>query len=193
MAASDGGAAQSTPRRRGKTAKGRPWPRDRCVSPGYDAAMPTELDAIDRKILALVQEDASRPADAIGGMVGLSASAVQRRLARLRETGVIEGEIAVVDPKALGRPLTMIVDVELERERPELLASFKRWIAAEPAVQQAWYVTGDGDYVLVVTACDVEEYDALMQRLVADNANVRSFRTRVSLATLKRGLAVPTD
>jgi Lrp/AsnC family leucine-responsive transcriptional regulator len=155
--------------------------------------MPTELDALDRKILALVQADASRPADAIGGMVGLSASAVQRRLARLRDSGVIEGEIAVVDPKALGRVLTMIVDIELERERPELLASFKRWIAAEPAVQQAWYVTGDGDYVLVVTACDVEEYDALMQRLLADNANVRSFRTRVSLATLKRGLAVPTE
>jgi DNA-binding Lrp family transcriptional regulator len=60
-------------------------------------------------------------------------------------------------------------------------------------VQQAWYVTGDGDYVLVVTARDVEGYDALMQRLVAENSNVRRFRTRVSLSTLKRGLAVPTE
>lgn len=155
--------------------------------------MRIDLDRIDHQILALVQQDARRPAESIGDEIGLSASAVQRRLVRLRETKVIEAEIAVVDAKALARPLTMIVDVELERERPELLVSFKRWIWAEPAVQQAWYVTGDGDYVLVVTARDVEAYDSLMQRLVADNPNVRRFRTRVSLGTLKRGLAVPTD
>jgi Lrp/AsnC family transcriptional regulator, leucine-responsive regulatory protein len=152
-----------------------------------------DLDAIDRKILALIQCDARRPADSIGDEIGLSASAVQRRLVRLRESKVIQAEIAVVDPKALNRPLTMIVDVELERERPELLASFKRWIASEPGVQQAWYVTGDGDYVLVITARDVEGYDSFMQRLVAENPNVRRFQTRVSLGTLKRGLAVPTE
>lgn len=153
--------------------------------------MPHDLDTIDRKILDLVQADAQQPADSIGDAVGLSASAVQRRLARLREAGVIAAQVALVDPKAVGRSLTLIVDIELERERPELLAGFKRWLNAEPAVQQAWYVTGDGDYVLVVTARDVESYDALMQRLVADNPNVRRFRTRVSLGTLKRSLAVP--
>ncbi len=151
-----------------------------------------DLDAIDRKLLSLMQRDARQSADRLGEAAGLSASAVQRRLARLRETGVILGETAIVDPKAVGRPLTMIVDVELERERPEVLAAFKAWLAAEEAVQQAWYVTGDGDYVLIVTAADVEGYDALMQRLVAENPNVRRFRTRVALGTLKRGLTVPT-
>ena len=82
---------------------------------------------------------------------------------------------------------------EVERERPELLASLRQWIAAEPTIQQAWYVTGDDDYVLVVTARDVDDYDALMRRLVAANANVKRFRTRVALDTLKRGLAVPVD
>jgi Lrp/AsnC family leucine-responsive transcriptional regulator len=153
--------------------------------------MQRHLDAIDQRILAIVQADARRPAELIGECVGLSASAVQRRLARLRETGIIAAEVAVVDPKAVGRPLVIIVDVELERERPELLVGFKRWLAAEPSVQQAWYVTGDSDYVLIVTAADVEGYDALMQRLVADNVNVRRFRTRVALGTLKRSLAVP--
>jgi DNA-binding Lrp family transcriptional regulator len=153
--------------------------------------MPIELDASDRRILAMVQADARCPAETIGRDVGLSASAVQRRLVRLREGGVIAAEIAVLDPVAAGRPLVMIVDLEIERERPELLAEFKRWIVAEPAIQQAWYVTGDSDYVLVVTAPDVTAYDALMQRLVAANANVRRFRTRVALGTLKRGLSVP--
>jgi len=58
----------------------------------------------------------------------------------------------------------------------------KRWIAAEPAIQEAWYVTGDGDFVLIVCMRDVEDYDALMQKLVAENANVRRFRTRLRLA-----------
>lgn len=152
----------------------------------------TELDKFDRAILAMLQFDARRSAESIGAEVGLSASAVQRRLARLREEAVITAEVAVVDPRSVGRPLTVLVDVEVEREHPELLAPLKRWIEAEPAIQQAWYVTGEGDYVLVVTAGDIEEYEALMKRMVSGNPNVRRYRTRVALGTLKRGLAVPT-
>jgi Lrp/AsnC family leucine-responsive transcriptional regulator len=151
------------------------------------------IDDIDRKILGVVQEDMRRSAESIGADIGLSASAVQRRIARLREIGVITAEVAIVDPKSVGRSLTMIVDIEVERERPELMAVLKRWIAAEPAIQEAWYVTGDGDFVLIVCMRDVEDYDALMQKLVAENSNVRRFRTRVALGTLKRGCAVPVD
>lgn len=155
--------------------------------------MANELDKIDRRILAVLQKDARRPAELIGTDVGLSSSAVQRRIARMREEGVILAEVAVLDPKRVGRPLTMIVDVEVERERPELLASLKQWISAEPCIQEAWYVTGAGDYVLIVVARDVEDFEALMQRLVTDNANVRRFQTRVALSTLKRGMLVPLD
>lgn len=155
--------------------------------------MPEELDKSDRRILAILQKDARRPAELIGADVGLSASAVQRRIARMREEGTITAEVALVDPKRAGRPLTMIVDVEVERERPELLASLKHWIANEPCVQEAWYVTGAGDYVLIVVARDVDDFEVLMQRLVTDNANVRRFQTRVALSTLKRGMLVPVD
>jgi DNA-binding Lrp family transcriptional regulator len=155
--------------------------------------MTSELDKIDRRILAVLQKDARRPAELIGADVGLSSSAVQRRIARMREDGVILAEVALVDPKRAGRPLTMIVDVEVERERPELLASLKQWIGAEPCIQEAWYVTGAGDYVLIVVARDVDDFEALMQRLVTDNANVRRFQTRVALSTLKRGMLVPLE
>ena len=155
--------------------------------------MPHELDRIDCMLLRLMQENARLPAEKIGATVGLSPSAVQRRIARLRETGVIAAEVAILDPKAAGFPLSMIVDIEVERERPELLAEFKRWIRREGAIQEAWYVTGDSDFVLVVTARDVEDYDALMQRLVNENPNIRRFRTRVALGTLKRGAAVPLE
>jgi len=152
-----------------------------------------ELDRIDRRLLAILQKDARRPAELMGAEVGLSASAVQRRIVRMREEAVITAEVALVDSKQAGRPLTMIVDVEVERERPELLASLKQWITAEPAIQEAWYVTGAGDYVLIVVARDVDDFETLMQRLVADNANVRHFQTRVALSTLKRGMFVPMD
>jgi len=152
-----------------------------------------ELNKLDRRLLAILQKDARRPAELMGADVGLSASAVQRRIVRMREEGVITAEVALVDPKQAGRPLTMIVDVEVERERPELLASLKQWIAAEPCIQEAWYVTGAGDYVLIVAARDVDDFEALMQRFVADNPNVRRFQTRVALSTLKRGMFVPMD
>jgi DNA-binding Lrp family transcriptional regulator len=155
--------------------------------------MPPVIDDVDKKILRVIQQDARRSAESIGTDIGLSASAVQRRIARLRDDGVITAEVAIVDPKSVGRALTMIVDVEVERERPELMAVLKRWIAGEPAIQEAWYVTGDGDFVLIVCMRDVEEYDALMQKLVTENPNVRRFRTRVALGTLKRGCAVPID
>jgi Lrp/AsnC family leucine-responsive transcriptional regulator len=155
--------------------------------------MPTELDKFDRGILAILQRDARRSAELIGTAIGLSASAVQRRIARLREEVVITAEVAIVDSRIVGRPLTLIVDVEVERERPELLVSLKHWIAAEPAIQEAWYVTGEGDYVLIITARDVDDYDALMKRLLAENANVRRFQTRVALGTLKRGQLVPIE
>lgn len=151
------------------------------------------IDESDRKILRVIQQDARRSAESIGTDIGLSASAVQRRIVRLRDEGVITAEVAIIDPKSVGRSLTMIVDVEVERERPELMAILKRWITAEPAIQEAWYVTGDGDFVLIVCIRDVEDYDALMQKLVAENPNVRRFRTRVALGTLKRGCAIPID
>jgi DNA-binding Lrp family transcriptional regulator len=73
------------------------------------------------------------------------------------------------------------------------MSVLKRWVAGESAIQEAWYVTGDGDCVLIVTVRDVEDYDAPMQKLVAQNSNVRRFRTRVALGTLKRGCRVPVD
>lgn len=149
------------------------------------------LDRFDRELLNLVQEDAGRTAEQLAAQVALSPSAIQRRLRRLREQGVIERETAIVDPKHVGRPTFFIVGLQVERERPELLAQLRRWLAAQPQVQQAFYVTGEADFVLVITAPDTESYDALMARMVAENPNVSRFTTNVALSVVKRGLAIP--
>ena len=153
----------------------------------------TDLDAFDRKLLALVQRDAGRSADALAEAVGLSASAVLRRLKRLRDTGVIVATTAVVDPFKTGKPNFFLAALEVERERPELMARLRQWLAGEEWIQQVYYVTGTADFMLVVVAPDVGAYDALMSRLMADNPNVRRFTTNVALGVGKRSLFVPVE
>lgn len=149
------------------------------------------LDRFDRQLLNLVQEDASQTAERLAEQVFLSPSAVQRRLRRMREQGVIVRDAAVVDPKKVGRPTFFVVSLQVERERPELLAQLRQWLSAQEHVQQAFYVTGEADFVLVITAPDTETYDALMARLVGDNPNVKRFTTNVALGVVKRGLTIP--
>jgi Lrp/AsnC family leucine-responsive transcriptional regulator len=156
-----------------------------------ESARPMDLDPFDRQLLNLVQEDAAQTAERLAEQVALSPSAIQRRLRRLRELGVIERETAVVDPRKVGRPTFFIASVQIERERPELLTQLRAWLAAHEQVQQAFYVTGEADFVLIVTATDTESYDALMARLIAENPNVRRFTTSVALGVVKRGLTVP--
>ena len=153
--------------------------------------MADQLDSFDRKLLDRVQRNADLSAEAIGQEIGLSGSAVLRRLKRLKAAGVIQAEVALVDPAKVGRPTFFIVALEVERERPELMSRLRQWLGNEDQVQQAFYVTGSADFILVITARDVESYDALMTRLMADNPNVRRFTTNVALGVNKRGVFVP--
>jgi Lrp/AsnC family transcriptional regulator, leucine-responsive regulatory protein len=149
------------------------------------------LDPFDRQLLNLVQEDSGQTAEQLAEKVPLSPSAIQRRLRKLHKDGVIQRETAVVDPKRIGSPAYFIVGVQVERERPEHLTEFRRWLAAEPHVQQAFYVTGEVDFILIVTAPDTDTYDALMSRLVKENPNVKRFTTNLALSLVKRGLSIP--
>lgn len=149
------------------------------------------IDALDLRILALHQGDTRLPAKTIGDAVGLSTAAVQRRLKNLREHGVIEREVAQLQPRLLGLPVTCIVNVDLDRERAHDLDRFRRAMLASPEVQQCYYVTGQADFVLVVLAADMESYEAFTRRALLDDPNVRSFTTHVVLERVKVGLEVP--
>lgn len=149
------------------------------------------LDRHDRALLNLVQEDATLTAAQLAARVPLSESAIQRRLRRLRDDGVIVRDVAVVDPQRAGAGATFVAALELAHERPESLARLRAWIAAEPRVQQAFFVTGGADFLLVVTAPDVAAYEAMMSGLVDANPGVRRYTTHVVLRLDKRGLTVP--
>ena len=150
-----------------------------------------DLDDFDRRLLNHIQDDAHQTAERLAEKVGLSLSAVQRRLKRLRDAGVIVRETAIIDPKCIGSPVFFVVALQVERERPEMMSQLRAWLAIQEHVQQAFYVTGDADFMLVVTAPDTQSYDELMARLMTDNPNVKRFTTYVALGLVKRGLAIP--
>lgn len=150
-----------------------------------------KLDGFDIKLLNAVQRDNRITADDLSSAVGLSSSACLRRLKRLRKEGVIESEIAVVSPDAIGQTLTMVVEVTLERERPDILDDFKKSMRMTPEVMQCYYVTGEIDFILIVTARNMQEYEAFTQRFFFDNPNIQRFHTLVVMDRVKVGLSVP--
>lgn len=151
----------------------------------------TELSELDRTILRLMQENARTRLDDITAQAGASAATVQRRIKHLRSTGIISGEIAIVDPEAVEFAMTFLILVELERESIHQLDSFRRKAKAERQVQQCYYITGDADFALIALARNMKDYEALTQRLFFEDSNVKRFRTSVVMDRTKVGMTVP--
>jgi len=149
------------------------------------------LDRFDLAIIAILQKNNTTPQRVIGEAVNLSAPAVQRRIKRLEEAGVIQAHVAVIDPAMVGHPITIFVEVEMESERADLIDAAKREFTAAPEVQQCYYVTGEADFVLVMLAPTMAAYEAVTRRLFFGNNNVRRFRTLVAMDRVKVGLTVP--
>jgi Lrp/AsnC family transcriptional regulator, leucine-responsive regulatory protein len=151
------------------------------------------LDESDCAILRLLQRNARLTTEQLGQQLGISTSNAQRRVQRMRDSDIIAADVVLIEPKAVGVRLLMLVELELERDRLEHLPALHSWIAKTEQVQQAWHITGQGDYMLIVLAKSIEDFDALMEQLLAENRNVRKYTTSVALKTLKRGLTVPLD
>lgn len=152
-----------------------------------------QLDRIDARILEIVQKNNRLNSDVIGDMVGLSATACQRRLKRLRAEKVIEADVAIVAPKAAGRPIQMFVLVALERERADIIDRFKRSIRSTPEVINGFYVTGDTDFLLYISAKDMEDYERFTRNFFYENPDIKGFTTMVVMDRVKVGFALPID
>lgn len=143
------------------------------------------LDELDRRILAALQQDNRLSFAELAERVASSAASCMRRVRRLREEGVIVADIAVVDPQAVGKSLTVVVNVELESERLDLIDAFKREMRGASEVTQCYMVTGDADFVVVVTVDDVAAFEAFTKARLYANANVRKFRSMIMLDRVK--------
>jgi len=149
------------------------------------------MDIVDRRLLDAVQRDADLTYEQLAGRVSASPSAVQRRLARLKASGVIRRTCAIVSAKEVGYPLLFIVALEIERKRSDLYARLQQWISSEDRIEQAYNVTGGADFIMVARASSLESYDELMGDMIAANENVRKYTTMVVLQTLKQETFIP--
>jgi Lrp/AsnC family transcriptional regulator, leucine-responsive regulatory protein len=143
------------------------------------------LDATDLRLLDLLQKDASLSNQDLAAAAHVSPATGLRRVRRLVEAGVIERRVALLSHERLGHGLTAIVEITLDRQGAEHLAAFEQRAVADAAVQQCYRVSPGPDFVLVVWAADMPGYQALVQRLFTQDANVRQVKAYFSVLRAK--------
>lgn len=142
------------------------------------------LDDVDRRLLRLLQADCSRSNLELAAAAHVSPATGLRRVKRLVDEGVIERRVAVLDPERIGAGLTVLAEVTLDRQGDEHLVAFEARAVAEAGVQQCYRVSPGPDFVLVLWVPDMAGYQALVQRLFTEDANVRNVKAYFSI---KRG------
>jgi Lrp/AsnC family leucine-responsive transcriptional regulator len=153
------------------------------------------LDATDLLILQQLQRDASQSNQALAERVHTSPPTCLRRVKRLLEGGLIERQVAILNPErlavALGHGLSAIVEITLDRQDAGALDAFEARVAPDAAVQQCYRVSPGPDFVLVVHTRDMPGYQALTQRLFTVDANVRNVKAFFSVKRSKFGAELP--
>ena len=153
----------------------------------------SELSSLDRRLLVELQRDARTPVATLVERCGASRASVQRRLKALRESGTIAREVAIVDRAASDVPMTFVVLVEVERESRDRLDAFRARARKDPNVQQCYCVAGETDFVVIVVAADMADYERFTERFFLDDENIRRYRTSVAITVDKFDTALPFD
>ena len=151
------------------------------------------LDDLDHRILHALQDQADRSNLEIARLIGLSPAATLRRIKRLKDQGVIERVVAVLNPQAVGAGLLAVVEVSLERQGEHALQAFAALACKQAEVQQCYQVSPGPDFVLIAQVPDMPAYHAFSQRLLTEDANVRHVKAYFSVKrhTFKAGLSLP--
>jgi DNA-binding Lrp family transcriptional regulator len=151
------------------------------------------LDAIDRRILAELQQNARIANADLAREVGLSPSPCLRRVRELEETGVIRSYVALVEPGAIGLPISVFVQVTLERQIEQALDTFERAILHRPEVMECYLMTGDADYLLRVVVADLTAYERFLKDHLTRVAGVSSIKSSFALKQVKYRTALPLE
>ena len=151
------------------------------------------LDAIDRKILRILQRDSLIANQALADDVGLSPPACLKRVRRLRATGIIQRTVALLAPERLGHPLLTVVRIKLDRPREKAMRGFERHMRELPRVAHCLTVAGDIDYILLVRSRDVAHYQDFARRILATAPGIRSYTSEIVLDLPKWTTEVPVE
>lgn len=139
------------------------------------------LDAIDIAVVNTLQRDGRMTNAELGDRVGLSPSAALRRVRRLEEVGVIARYVALVDPAAIGRTVSVFVEVSLDSQAEELLDEFEAAIRAAPEVMSCHLMAGDADYLVHVVCVDVADYERIHRQHLASLPHVSRLRSSFAI------------
>ena len=148
------------------------------------------LDAIDRKILTVLQEDASLSVAEIGQRVGLSSTPCWKRIQKLEADGVIQKRVALVDQVKIGLGISVFVSVETGDHSQEWLSRFADTVSAMPEVMEFYRMAGDVDYMLRVVVADMQSYDTFYKKLIA-TAPLKNVTSRFAMEKIKSTTLLP--
>jgi Lrp/AsnC family transcriptional regulator len=148
------------------------------------------MDAIDRKILAVVQEDASLSVAEIGQRAGLSSTPCWKRLQRLEADGVIMRRVALIDPEKIGLGITVFVSIETGDHSQDWLKRFAETVGGMPEVMEFYRMAGDVDYMLRVVVPDIQGYDGFYKKLIA-TVPLKNVTSRFAMERIKSTTALP--
>ena len=148
------------------------------------------MDAIDRKILAVVQEDASLSVAEIGQRVGLSSTPCWKRLQRLEADGVILRRVALIDPEKIGLGITVFVSIETGDHSQDWLKRFAETVGGMPEVMEFYRMAGDVDYMLRVVVPDIAGYDTFYKKLIA-TVPLKNVTSRFAMEKIKSTTSLP--
>lgn len=153
--------------------------------------MESQIDAIDRKLLRVLQQDSRRSIQELGELVGLSPSACHRRLKGLEERGLIQGYRAVLDAARLGFSMQFFIEVGLSSQSEPSLDAFEAAVADIPEVLECHLMAGQSDYILRVICRDHEDFERLHRRLAARLPGVARIHSNMSIRTVKALSGLP--
>jgi Lrp/AsnC family transcriptional regulator len=149
-----------------------------------------KMDATDRKILALIQDDASLSVAEIGSRVGLSSTPCWKRIQRLEADGVIQRRVALVDQDKIGLGITVFVSIETGDHSQDWLSKFAQLVGAMPEVMEFYRMAGDVDYMLRVVVPDIQGYDTFYKRLIS-SVPLKNVTSRFAMEKIKSTTALP--
>lgn len=144
-----------------------------------------DLDKIDKKILSYLQENNQITNLELAEKIGISAPPCFRRVKRLRELGVIERDVSLIDPTKIDHYLIAFVSVALEKQREDMLSHFERNMLEALEVKQCYFISGEIDYLLVVHLRDMKHYNEFARRVFVKEANIKMFRSSFCLSRVK--------
>ena len=154
---------------------------------------PAAFDALDRRILEILQRDSLIPNQELADTIGLSPPACLKRVRRLRATGAIARTVAVLSPELLGYPMVTVVRVKMDLPTEDATRAFEARMAALPRVAQCMMVAGDYDYILMIRSRDVGHYQEFARRELATAPGIRSYTSEIVLAVNKTTTEIPID